>query len=73
MRKNEGVRRLSIAVGILAGIACCSFLLFTLNGSAPAIAWVVAVALSVAAGFAAWALVLLVAWVIEGFKNPSPH
>lgn len=70
MPRKEGIRRLSIVIGILAGAAFFVVFLFTQTGDIGAIAaigWVLLLIFSALAGFGAWLLVRAINWIFEGF------
>ena len=71
VRIPEGLKRLSIVVGIITSIGFFSFVAITeeINNEA----WVIVIIVSLVLGIAAFLIVWAIKWVIEGFSSPSPR
>jgi len=71
--REEGIRRLSLAVGIAAGIGLPIALVLTESGPPTSTDLLLLPIASVIVGCAGWGIVRLIWWVISGFTGSSPH
>jgi len=76
MKRREGIRRLSLALGLIAAggwyVAVLYFIVF--SGDVPSgIEWGEITLIAVGSGFLVWILVRLIGWVWEGFIDPNSN
>ena len=71
--KSEGIRRLSIAVGLVAALVVLLGIPVLVEGTLAlgAEVWLLLLGLCVFVGVLGWGLVQLVGWVISGFQKDT--
>jgi hypothetical protein len=74
-KTHEGIRRLSIAIGIVAGLIFFFFTVINIESEATQVSPLLIPLLLLASavvGCAGWGLVRFVWWVMQGFRGSSP-
>ncbi len=73
-KTHEGVRRLSIAVGIVAGVIFFFVAIINIESEATQVSPLLIpllILVSAAVGCAGWGLVRFIWWVVQGFRSSS--